>query len=354
MGTTWNPDILVNLYGSAQSVKKTSFGLIAVCSAGASYSGKLYEVYEDNTSAQADGDLDSGTKAAVAAFFSQVNHPTKVLVGKVTYESAGGELTTSLDALLAAVNGSEDEPYAYCVMSRAKADQVALAAWATSNSKLAWVQSSDSDILSGTAGNAFETINGTSTSRAAMLYHATDTEYGDVAWSALVHAVDLDQQSTVAYDKTLTGVAVDDITASEKTTVTGYNGNLYLTLKGVGATGEGKVANGDWIDEVMIKDWLVERIEEAIAQLRLDMSARGQKIAYTNAGLGMIESAIRSVTRKGERVGHFAEGETVINTPDISDVSSADITARKATIPVTVTLAGAIKEITINVGVLDG
>jgi len=352
MGATRDNEITVNIWGSAQSVRQTSFGLIAICSDGPSFTGDSYRLYESNSDAQEDSELDSATKSAVATFFAQDPHPRRVLVAKVTYENLGGELTTSLDSLYAATQGSSAEPYAYCVLSRADADVTALGAWALSNSKLAWVQTSSADAKSGTTPNPLDTLQSAANERTAPMWHGTDTDNLDVGWAAKVLAVDLDTKSTVAYDKTVSGISVDDLTATEMSNIEDQGGNTYLPIYGLSVTGPGKCASGMWIDERLIKDWLKARIAESVAQLRVDMSARGEKIPYDNAGLAMIEKAIRSITNKAEQAGHIMEGETVITVPDISDVSDADKVARKATIPVTVTLTGAIKEITIDVGVL--
>jgi hypothetical protein len=263
----------------------------------------------------------------------------------VTYAT----LDTDLDSLLAAWS----DFYGVVCQDRTKTTQNDLADWVAANERFGIMQSSDADILAGTASNLFETINGDSNNRCAGLYHDTDTDWGDVAWMARILAANPDQFSSVAYDKILTGVTASSITAAQKTTVQGYNGEIYLPLKSQPVTGLGKMMGGAWIDSVILKDWFKSRIEEAIANLKIRLSNANSKIPYTNIGLRMIENEIRGVYKRGVGIGHFEPNSLVAGTPDISDVSDAEILARQCTIPVTATETGGVRKITINVGVVN-
>jgi len=356
MGTTFDNDITVNIFGDAQGVRRASFGLImhSTEDVEAGFT-ELYRIYESPSAAQQDADLSAGAKTAVANFFSQPSgqRPRKVGIAAVTYASLG----TDLDALLAAVSGTEDVFYGVTCEDRTKATQLLLAAWTLANApSLSVLQSLDSDILAGTAGNLFETVNGLTNGRSAGIWHDTDAEHADLAWIAQILGPDPDNQASVAYDKTLAAVGSVDVTAAEKTTVLGYGGNLHLTLKSVNATGPGTLFSGttDFIDELITKDWFQARLEEGLAQLKLDMSQRNSKIPYTNEGLVMIQNVIEGVFARGVSAGHFLAGSLVVDRPDISDISSAVIASRIATMGATVTSAGGIKDITLNIGVING
>jgi hypothetical protein len=349
MPASWNPDVTVNVLSNAQAVERASFGIAAICTAEleAGFT-ETYRLYESNSDAQEDKDLKDDAKAAVAAFYSQTLHPKSVAVVKVVYAT----LATSLDAYLAAVPAA-DEAYCYFCDDFTLAYQNALADWCLANSKLAAIQSEDAAILDDTAGNLFEILYDDDANGRAFGYYHDATEYAALAQAAVGLSADPDQTASVWYDKTLTGITPEVITTAQKAAVLSNKGNLVLRLMGVSATGHGTLFDGNYIDTLISKDWLKARIGEAVAQLKLDLSNRNQKIPYTNAGLAMIEAVIRGVCKRGERIGHFAEGSTVITVPDISDVDPADIIARACTIPVTVTLSGGILTCTINVGVLS-
>jgi len=451
MGANFDSDITVNVYGSATPVKRQSFGVLMLASqdVGAGFT-EDYRLYESPQEAAADTDLQSGTQAMIAAFYSQPSHPRKVGVAAMvadvamietftinagpaandvysitingiessytagatptpstvaaglrsvmqtnlaaeavtvagadpditvtvdvagddvtfssSYTAAGGgtsgitevatkasvSIKTQLDTLLQGY----DDFYAVAAYSRAKVEQQRLAEWTVANTRLALIQSSDADIIAGTAGNLFATLYAASNGRAVGLYHDTDAEYGDAAWGAAGLWVDPDQKASVWYDKTLTGITtIPGLTSAQKTQVLAYNGNLYPTLKSVGATGPGKLFSGDWVDDLITEDWFKARLEEDLAQLKLDLSNRGEKIPYTNRGLAMLESVIRARVKTGWDIGHLdEESGVVIDVPDISDVTSADILARQAVISVTAYKTGGIKDITVNVGLLN-
>ncbi len=346
MPATWNPDVLVQLFGSAQAVQRKSFGLVCLATAAVEAGfTDTYAIYESNSDAQADANLSAATKAAIAAFYSQPVHPTRVMVAKVAYAS----LATDLSALIVATP-SDDRPYIFCCADRTTAYQTALAGWALANDSLAAVQTSEAASL--TAGaSLFLTLATVANGRAFGTYHDDDTEWLDMSWAAAGAAMNPDDRAGTWFDKTLAGIPTAEITAAQKGFVVANYGNLYLPLLGVGATGPGTLFDGAWIDEIVSDDWLRARIQEAVAQLKLDVAARGERIPYTNAGLAMIEAAIRGPCDKAVAVGHYQS--YVIGTPDIADVLAADITARRCTIPVTATRSGGIRTVTVNVGVID-
>lgn len=346
MAANWDFEVTVNVYNDAQPVRRRNFGLLmwATEDVEAGFTN-LYELYNSNSEVQLDDKLSATTKAAGAAFYSQTVHPRQWGVAKVTYASLGTDLTT----LAAAFGGF----YGVACADRTNTTQNALADWTLANDRLAIVQSSDSDILAGTALNLFETLNGDNNGRAAGIWADDNTEYQDAGWAAMGLSPDMDTQSSVWYDRVLSGFTAADVTTAQQTTVTGYGGNLFLDFYGVDKTSPGTLFTLDFIDNLVINDWFRARAEEAIAQLKLDQVAQNSKIPYTNRGLAMIEDRIRSVYNTGVAAGHFSPDEPlVMDVPDISEVSAADITARQATLSATIIRAGAIKDITLNVGIL--
>jgi hypothetical protein len=345
MAANWDFEVTVNVFANAQPVRRRSFGLLMWCTEDVEVGfTELYRLYESNSDVQADADLSATTKAAGAAFYSQTVHPRQWGVAKVVHAT----INTSLDTLLAAFNGF----YAVATDSRLQAELELLAAWALANDRLAIIQSSDAAIIAGTALNLFEVLNDANSNRTAGIWADDDAEYQDCGWAAMGLSPDMDTQSSVWYDRILSGFTTADVTVAERTAVTGENGNLLLDFYGVGKTSPGTLFGGGWIDDLVLNDWFKARAEEAIAQLKLDQVAQNSKIPYTNRGLAMIEDRIRGVYSKGVAAGHFAENSLVMDVPDISDVDIADITARTATISATIIRSGAIKDITLNVGIL--
>jgi hypothetical protein len=346
MAANWDFEVTVNVFSDGQPIRKRNFGLLMLATddVGGSFT-ELYRLYNSNSEVQQDDDLNTEAKAAGAAFYSQTVHPRQFGIAKVTYAS----LATDLDTLLAAFNGF----YAVACADRTKTTQNALADWTLANDRLAIVQSSDSDILAGTALNLFETLNGDNNGRAAGIWADDDTEYQDVGWAAMGLSPDMDNQSSVWYDRVLSGMTTADVTAAQQTTVTGYGGNLFLDFYGVSKTSPGTLFTEGFIDDLVINDWFKARAEEALAALKLRKVAQNSKISFTNRGMNECGNEIRGVFNVGVAAGHFSpDEELVLDIPDISEVSAAEITARGFSFSGTIIRAGAIKDITFNVGIL--
>lgn len=348
MPANFNSDITVNVYGNAQPVTRSTFGRIGLVSMDVTFS-EDYKIIESANDAATDAELGTVTKAALAIFFSQSPRPTDIMVIKVSAYTA---YTAELAAHLAALPTGVDY-FGLCTLDRTDVNTTDIIAFAEANEKLCLVLSEDSNIGDATTPNLFDDESTLARKWAGGIWHGA-AEYADLALLAAGLSASPDFEAAVWYDRTLSGVTPHpDITTTQKTNVEAVNGNLYLTLLDVGATGPGKTFDGNWIDERVTKAWFKARIREGIAQLKLNLANSNKKIPYTNVGLAMIAAEVRGVFQKGVAAGHFVEGSLVLTVPDIADVDSADIIARQCTISATATLTGGIKDATVNVGVLN-
>lgn len=362
---TWDGNITVNILGAAQAVDRKVLGVPLHYTVDVTFASVLVKQYDTPQAAIDDTELGTTAKAAVAAHFNQQPRPPHVLVGKDT------KITVDYDqpaVALAAIIAENPDFYAFDCGSRAEADLLATALAAESLDRLFLAQSSDAAILAATAGNVAEDLKGFAYTRTGLLYHATDTAHAAFSWLSAKLAADPDTTATIWAYETLAGITVDTLTDTQHTNCVDQYCNTYETFKGVGATGQGILADGNRIDSLIAKDWFKARVEEGIAQLLLDASSQHTKIPYTQAGLWQIAQVLINVAGRGRPkeetpagpgggIGHFAyraSGEIIdINVPNIADVDPADITAREATISGTVTLSGAIESVTINVAVLN-
>lgn len=351
--TSWDFQVTVNVSTGAAPVRRRNFGLglLATTEVDVGFT-ELYRLYESNSEVQADDDLKTAAKAAGAIHYSQPaqKRPRQWGVAKVTYDAGGGELLTSLNTLLAAFDGF----YGICCASRADADQEDLAEWALANERIAIGQTSTAAVKAGTGGNFWETLNTAGNNRGAGIWADDDTEFHDVALLAQGLAPDLDQQSSVWYDTQLKGLTVPDITVTERNTLTGYGGNILLPKKGIPVISKGTVFSLEYIDVIVLGDWFKARCEEAIVQLQLDRVDANSKIPFTNYGIELIVDKIREVYGIGVAAGHFRDSSLELDVPDISEVSTADLSSRSVTLGATIIRAGAIQNITLNVGIIAG
>ena len=348
MSANWNNLITANLLSAATAVRRQDFGLVCLATTGATFASGVHKIYEGNTEAQADDELDAATKLAAAAFFSQEPSPQKLMIAEATYESVGGELGTALDAALAA-----HEFYGLCIGSRADADLEAADTWALANKKLAFLQTSSADMLTATTPNIGDTLKTAGSGRSVLLYRGDDTEWLDMALISAFLVASPDQFSTTLAHQTAKGYGADTVDSTEKSSATGYYCNLYLDFYGGPAVNKGWLTDGKRADTILAKDWYSARAQEAVAQLLKDKASLKTKVDFTNPGMVELAKEVKGVQARGERIGHFKEDKSTILIPDVSEIAGADIQDRKATMPATVYLTGAVESATLNLAVLE-
>jgi hypothetical protein len=70
-------------------------------------------------------------------------------------------------------------------------------------------------------------------------------------------------------------------------------------------TQNGKVAAGEWIDVIRFRDWLEEEIKVNVVTAMINRN----KVPYTDAGIAIIEAAIRQALARGQATGGIAPTE---------------------------------------------
>jgi len=130
-----------------------------------------------------------------------------------------------------------------------------------------------------------------------MFSNTADSEWPEAAWVG-PQIVEVPGSNTWEY-KALAGVTVSTLTSSQITILESRGYNYYIRVKGANISRRGKVAQGEWIDVMILVDWLHARIQEQIF-FRLINS---RKIPYTDAGAVIIENEIRSVLSQAQANG---------------------------------------------------
>jgi len=257
---------------------------------------------------------------------------------------------------LSDLNGIFSTWYGLAIDSRDKNDIWYASDFAEANTKMFSCQTSDSDVKTAASDNVLGYMKDQALTRTFCSWHHDDTEWLDFGWIARFLAIDPDVASTTAAYLTIVGITPNsstDIDATAKANIIAQNGNLYLTFYGVNCINNGVLVNGDFIDVLLAHDWLEARIEEAVAQLKLDQAALGSKIPYTQAGIDMVAAQVRRILSRGESIGHLAAGESSLDIPTRASIDPADVLAREFNdLKAEALLSGAIQKSTINVAVL--
>ena len=149
--------------------------------------------------------------------------------------------------------------------------------------------------------------------KTAIMWKAdANVNYPECAWTAY-QIQPLPGSNTWAY-KTLTGTSVDKLTGTETVNLLNKNVNTYENIGGVNATTNGKMVGGEFVDVMIGVLWLTARMRERIWFRLVNTS----KIAYTQAGVSIIEAEVRAQIQEGIRNNFLADSPApVISVPDV-------------------------------------
>jgi hypothetical protein len=301
--------------------------------------GPFFSLQEVN-----DAGFTAGAEPAVNAWatavFSQDDGVDQILIGLLA-AGDGGSYTTALDAIEAA---GPNDWYITNIESRGDVALGEAATWTEARKKIFVGQSDD---LAGLV--EFLAWQASGLNRSAGIYHATDAEYLDGAWSSSGGGLNLDAPDGAgiwAY-RQLEGVPYDPVTGAEALAIYAADANLFGRNKGVNFTSKGTMASGRFVDVTTSIDWTVTRMEEAILALFVGTPT---KIPYTNAGINVIVATVQDVLNRGVTAGHFSTdvAPTVV-APDVATVSTQDKIDRVLTLTANVVLAGAIQKVVLNI-----
>lgn len=184
----------------------------------------------------------------------------------------------------------------------------------------------------------------------AVVSKASGADYAGEALLANRLAVNPDESSTIWAFVTLPSVAVGDDDDTEQATIESKGGNHYNLFEdsGIGATYPGQTPSGQKPDLVTTADWLYFRLVERYQAIFLNASNRGSKVPYTGPGIAVFDSATSAQLDLGEQIDHLEVGSSVVNMPNIEDVSPADRAARVLRFTFSAVPAGAIEGVSIN------
>lgn len=215
---------------------------------------------------------------------------------------------------LAAAALEDHDFFGFVIDSTSGAEIAAAAEWAESNARMFLALSTDSDIL------AAPTTDVASALKAAN-YHFTAVCFSRDARGALDagllgRQLSRDPGSSTFANKTISGVAVDNLTATEQGNARSKNALTYTNVKGLSLTFDGRAASGRFLDITHGIEWLKARIGERI----LRVIANVEKVPFTDAGVALLEAEVRAQLTDAEARGLIAAGWTV-TAPKVSEVS---------------------------------
>jgi len=146
-------------------------------------------------------------------------------------------------------------------------------------------------------------------------------EFSFIAW--LGEALPYDPASQTWAFKTLKAITVSSIGSGQEIFAKNNNANVYVNTGGVAITLDGKVISGEYIDIIRGTHWLEAEMQTAVFASLLN----NRKVPFTDAGITLVENAIRGVMSRAE-VNLLNAEDTVITIPKRVDTDPTDRAAR--------------------------
>lgn len=188
-------------------------------------------------------------------------------------------------------------------------------------SKLYMFINADSDVMTGVDTDLVSELGALNYDRTGVFYtKANVASRGDAGLVGRV--APLDPGSETWAFKTIRNVVADTYLEGEEVNLDAKNANYYTNKAGLDITINGKNVSGEYIDVMRFIDFLTARMGEKV----FGTIAASDKVPFTDAGIAIIESDMRSVLELGIRVGGISE--FTVTVPKAVNISAADKAAR--------------------------
>jgi len=227
-------------------------------------------------------------------------------------------------AAVQAVRSASSLWWACLVTSAVKADHIAIAGFAQASPTpmMYFYTTGDTDALSGAAGNVFSTLKVFAYNRAIGQYSTTQNGafpnniYAVAAAMGVAMGLNtgLANSAFTLWGKTEVGVTTEPLTETQVGVIQGNNGNVYLNFANVYTLfTNGKVANGQFMDEVLNIDMLVAGMQFN----EMNLFTQNASIPMTDAGetqlIHAVNQACQQAVLRGFLAGGVWQGVQILN-----------------------------------------
>lgn len=259
--------------------------------------------------------------------------------------------TESLTDALNAVLLENNDWYGLLAYTHVKADQLEIAAFAQGARKLYKTSDDDTNIINQSESadttsfaKAFKT-NGYD--RAGAIYGGNaDIQFPEAAYLGVMFGFEAGA-ATMEFKK-LSGVTVDNLTATQITNATAKNATVFIPRGGQNTIHNPSQGDGTFDDIIRDLDYAASDIQVSVFGMLINLP----KIPFTDKGFATLEAAIRDSVLRSVGLGIFsgdADRSPIITMPKVTDISANDRALRKVTgIKVSAYMAGAVHFVEIN------
>jgi hypothetical protein len=293
------------------SLRATNFGTLLIIGE----SNKKIRVKKYSEISEVAKDYDTSTdeyKAATLAF-GQSAKIDNILIGQLFDEESYAE------AYLAIAKENNDF-YGVVITSKEAEDQISISELVETQRKIFGLSMDDPKMLDEKdTSNILHQLNALGRKRTFVIYNTSSTEetYPEAAWFGLMFTKP-PGGATWGY-KQLSGFKADYISDNDASTLNSKNGNYFCSFAGVDIMLTGKMANGEWIDTVRGLDWLDNHLKVQVGNALVS----SEKIAFTNSGATIIESAIFFALKDAANMGIIDKDSIEVSVPDVRSLAES-------------------------------
>ena len=281
----------------------------------------------------------SGVASLSKAFFLEADNPGRLVCIPVTSSPTVENIASVLDAALGMgkdVNGRDVDFYHVVIriessevegvvgMIEGDSTHAGLEDWCKENFRLAHLEFTDRTVAQGV-------IDGLSkpTTRIAYYFHS-ETTGKSLAAALVADRCGNDPARGTWAHKTLGSVVTDATTKAQLIDAQDKGLNVYVKIAGVERTYMGTAGSKtSFIDEVVKKDWLKFRTQEAIFNL-LGQANNGDGVDYNDNGIQAVAAAVTSIFNTAMDNDHryVLPDSTDVVVPKYADISAEDKAVR--------------------------
>lgn len=243
------------------------------------------------------------------AVFSQTPHVRQLYIG---YQELGDTPETVTEALAACAQEAPGYWYGLLLDTRDDADVREAAAWAEANERLFGTATNDPDVIGPADTDIASALYELNYMRSFVCFTTeADTEFPEAALMGERFTYYPGSESFANVQ--LSGITSDNLSEGDYQFARQKNVTTFERFRNFSITQGGRVAGGEWIDVIRLRDQLVESIKVSVVGAIIRATNSTGKIPFTDDGIQIIVNAIRQPLDLNIRRGGIAPEELDAN-----------------------------------------
>lgn len=176
---------------------------------------------------------------------------------------------------------------------------------------------SESATLADGGGDTGDDLQGLNYDRTFTTYHPSPAAMNGASWMG--SRLPYEPGSATWKFARPNGQTAVNLTSTQATNLVAKNINFLQTTAGIDIMREGVMVGGEYIDKIRDLDWLEDEVTKSVFEVLAGVA----RVPMTNAGIAMIENALRGALKRAFNKG-VIDADFVITVPKITDISAGN------------------------------